>query len=155
MLFKHIKNLDFILKTLGSPWQIFNKKIIFHDTFKFHRYCNDQLLGLLYPRRKREDWVLAQEAELTFVIWILVTFQAASHLEEYNETLELILKWIDKAKILVHGKIAWNSANQLREQYISHQVTLGKLVFKRVTKRAIGFNWLDWQNSEDHGVKLL
>ncbi|EPY80656.1 nesprin-1, partial [Camelus ferus] len=47
--------------------------------------------------------------------------QAASHLEEYNEILELILKWIEKAKVLVHGKIAWNSASQLREQYISHQ----------------------------------
>ncbi|KAF6364671.1 hypothetical protein mRhiFer1_009806 [Rhinolophus ferrumequinum] len=50
--------------------------------------------------------------------------QAASHLEEYNEMLELILKWIDKAKVLVHGKIAWNSARQLREQYISHQTLL-------------------------------
>ena len=44
--------------------------------------------------------------------------------------LELILKWIDKAKVLVHGKIVWNSARQLREQYISHQVTLEKRVFK-------------------------
>nr|XP_023420318.1 nesprin-1 isoform X2 [Cavia porcellus] len=50
--------------------------------------------------------------------------QAASHLEEYNEMLELILKWIEKAKVLVHGNIAWNSANQLREQYISHQALL-------------------------------
>uniref|UniRef100_A0A8B9WPE5 Uncharacterized protein n=1 Tax=Bos mutus grunniens TaxID=30521 RepID=A0A8B9WPE5_BOSMU len=57
--------------------------------------------------------------------------QAASHLEEYNEILELILRWIEKTKILVHGKIAWNSASQLREQYISHQVTLAKIVFKR------------------------
>ncbi|XP_039707258.1 nesprin-1 isoform X7 [Pteropus medius] len=50
--------------------------------------------------------------------------QAASHLEEYNEMLESILKWIDKAKVLVHGKITWNSARQLREQYISHQTML-------------------------------
>uniref|UniRef100_A0A2K6KXR1 SYNE1 n=1 Tax=Rhinopithecus bieti TaxID=61621 RepID=A0A2K6KXR1_RHIBE len=57
--------------------------------------------------------------------------QAASHLEEYNEMLELILKWIEKAKVLAHGTIAWNSASQLREQYILHQVTLGKLIFKR------------------------
>lgn len=61
---------------------------------------------------------------------MLMIFQAASHLEEYNEMLELISKWIDKAKVLGHGKIAWNSARQLREQYISHQVTLGKIVFK-------------------------
>lgn len=57
---------------------------------------------------------------------MLMIFQAASHLEEYNEMLETILKWIEKAKVSVHGKIAWNSASQLREQYISHQVTLGK-----------------------------
>nr|AFN44382.1 nesprin-1 [Homo sapiens] len=57
--------------------------------------------------------------------------QAASHLEEYNEMLELILKWIEKAKVLAHGTIAWNSASQLREQYILHQVTLGKIIFKK------------------------
>lgn len=57
-------------------------------------------------------------------------FQAAFHLEEYNEMLELILKWIERAKVLVHGKIVWNSASQLREQYISHQVTLRKIVVK-------------------------
>ncbi|EPQ19233.1 Nesprin-1 [Myotis brandtii] len=56
--------------------------------------------------------------------------QATSHLEEYNELLEFILKWIDKAKVLVHAKIVWNSAKQLREQYISHQVTWVKIVFK-------------------------
>ncbi|KAM5166613.1 nesprin-1 isoform 3-T3 [Callospermophilus lateralis] len=50
--------------------------------------------------------------------------QAASHLEEYNEMLEFILKWIEKAKDLVHGNIAWNSASQLREQYILHQTLL-------------------------------
>ncbi|KAM8962671.1 nesprin-1-like [Lycaon pictus] len=50
--------------------------------------------------------------------------QAASHLEEYNEMLEFILKWIEKAKVLVHGKITWNSANQLREQYVLHQTML-------------------------------
>lgn len=44
--------------------------------------------------------------------------------------LEFILKWIEKAKVLVHGKITWNSANQLREQYVLHQVILGKIVFK-------------------------
>lgn len=57
-------------------------------------------------------------------------FQAAFHLEEYNEMLGLILKWIERAKVLVHGKIVWNSASQLREQYISHQVTLRKIVVK-------------------------
>lgn len=46
--------------------------------------------------------------------------------------LELILKWMEKAKILAHGKIAWNSASQLQEQYISHQVTLRKIVSKRI-----------------------
>ncbi|KAM8787975.1 nesprin-1-like isoform 3-T3 [Rhynchonycteris naso] len=50
--------------------------------------------------------------------------QASSHLEEYNERLELILKWIDKAQVLVRAKIVWNSSRQLQEQYISHQTML-------------------------------
>lgn len=49
-------------------------------------------------------------------------FQAASHLEEYNEMLEFILKWIEKAKILVHGSVTWNSASQLRDQFKAYQV---------------------------------
>ncbi|XP_055981911.1 nesprin-1 isoform X7 [Sorex fumeus] len=50
--------------------------------------------------------------------------QAASYLEDYNEMLKSILKWIEKAKVLVQGKIVWNSASQLREQYVSHQTLL-------------------------------
>ncbi|XP_026643178.1 nesprin-1 isoform X9 [Microtus ochrogaster] len=52
--------------------------------------------------------------------------QASSHLEEYSEMLESILKWIEKAKVLAHGNIAWNSASQLREQYILHQTLLAE-----------------------------
>ncbi|KAM6459267.1 nesprin-1-like [Liasis olivaceus] len=47
--------------------------------------------------------------------------QAVSHLDEYNEMLEFILKWIEKAKILLHGNIMWNSATILRDQFMSHQ----------------------------------
>uniref|UniRef100_A0A670IVM9 Spectrin repeat containing nuclear envelope protein 1 n=1 Tax=Podarcis muralis TaxID=64176 RepID=A0A670IVM9_PODMU len=50
--------------------------------------------------------------------------QAISHLEEYNEMLEFILKWIEKAKILTHGSITWNSATQLRDQFLTHQAML-------------------------------
>lgn len=50
--------------------------------------------------------------------------QALSHMEEYNEMLETVRKWIEKAKVLVHGNIAWNSASQLQEQYILHQTLL-------------------------------
>lgn len=66
---------------------------------------------------------------------MVMIFQAASHLEEYNEMLDFILKWIEKAKVLLHGKITWNSAHQLREQYILHQVTLGKNHFQRVREK--------------------
>ncbi|XP_038195664.1 nesprin-1 isoform X2 [Arvicola amphibius] len=52
--------------------------------------------------------------------------QASSHLEEYSEMLESITKWIEKAKVLAHGNIAWNSASQLREQYILHQTLLAE-----------------------------
>ncbi|KAM6126873.1 nesprin-1-like [Pterocles gutturalis] len=50
--------------------------------------------------------------------------QAASHLEEYNEMLEFILKWIEKANILVHGSITWNSSSQLRDQFKAYQAML-------------------------------
>ncbi|XP_061480140.1 nesprin-1 isoform X3 [Rhineura floridana] len=47
--------------------------------------------------------------------------QASSHFDEYNEMLEFILKWIEKAKILTHGNITWNSATHLRDQFMTHQ----------------------------------
>ncbi|XP_068533197.1 nesprin-1 isoform X4 [Anas acuta] len=50
--------------------------------------------------------------------------QAASHLEEYNEMLEFILKWSEKANILVHGSITWNSSSQLRDQFKAYQTML-------------------------------
>nr|XP_045014662.1 nesprin-1 isoform X2 [Jaculus jaculus] len=50
--------------------------------------------------------------------------QAASHLEEYSGMLGSVSKWMEKAKILVHGNIVWNSASQLREQCILHQTLL-------------------------------
>ncbi|XP_033368639.1 nesprin-1 isoform X3 [Parus major] len=50
--------------------------------------------------------------------------QAASHLEEYNEMLEFILRWIEKANILVHGSITWNSSSQLRDQFKAYQSIL-------------------------------
>ncbi|XP_062833321.1 nesprin-1 isoform X16 [Anolis carolinensis] len=50
--------------------------------------------------------------------------QAISHLDEYNEMLEFILKWTEKANILIHGKITWNSAAQLRDQIMTHQTML-------------------------------
>ncbi|XP_009945808.1 PREDICTED: nesprin-1-like, partial [Leptosomus discolor] len=50
--------------------------------------------------------------------------QAASHLEEYNEMLEFILKWIEKANILVHGSITWNSSSQLCDQFKAYQTML-------------------------------
>ncbi|XP_009975913.1 PREDICTED: nesprin-1-like, partial [Tauraco erythrolophus] len=50
--------------------------------------------------------------------------QAASHLEEYNEMLEFIVKWIEKANILVHGSITWNSSSQLRDQFKAYQAML-------------------------------
>ncbi|NWI93355.1 SYNE1 protein, partial [Pitta sordida] len=50
--------------------------------------------------------------------------QAASHLEEYNEMLEFILKWIEKANILVRGSITWNSSSQLHDQFKAYQTML-------------------------------
>uniref|UniRef100_A0A493TSS0 Spectrin repeat containing nuclear envelope protein 1 n=1 Tax=Anas platyrhynchos platyrhynchos TaxID=8840 RepID=A0A493TSS0_ANAPP len=57
--------------------------------------------------------------------------QAASHLEEYNEMLEFILKWSEKANILVHGSITWNSSSQLRDQFKAYQVIIVKICMKK------------------------
>ncbi|XP_063773938.1 nesprin-1 isoform X14 [Pseudophryne corroboree] len=50
--------------------------------------------------------------------------QAVVQLEEYNEMLEIILRWIEKAKMLVRSHISWNSASQLRDQAMAHQALL-------------------------------
>ncbi|XP_078239370.1 nesprin-1 isoform X9 [Pogona vitticeps] len=50
--------------------------------------------------------------------------QAITHLDEYTEMLEFILKWIEKANILIHANITWNSSAQLRDQVNSHQAML-------------------------------
>lgn len=69
-------------------------------------------------------------------------------MEEYNEMLVTVRKWIEKAKVLVHGNIAWNSASQLQEQYILHQVN-----FREKNKVKSKNSQSDWVRPTDNFVK--
>uniref|UniRef100_A0A8C7ULC6 Spectrin repeat containing, nuclear envelope 1b n=1 Tax=Oncorhynchus mykiss TaxID=8022 RepID=A0A8C7ULC6_ONCMY len=42
--------------------------------------------------------------------------KAGTHLEEYNEMLDFIVRWSEKAKGLVRANIIWNSCSHLQEQ---------------------------------------
>ncbi|XP_052352542.1 nesprin-1-like isoform X4 [Oncorhynchus keta] len=46
-------------------------------------------------------------------IWLKT---AGTHLEEYNEMLDFIVRWSEKAKGLVRANIIWNSSSHLQEQ---------------------------------------
>uniref|UniRef100_A0A8C7KDH8 Spectrin repeat containing, nuclear envelope 1b n=1 Tax=Oncorhynchus kisutch TaxID=8019 RepID=A0A8C7KDH8_ONCKI len=46
-------------------------------------------------------------------IWLK---KAGTHLEEYNEMLDFIVRWSEKAKGLVRANIIWNSSSHLQEQ---------------------------------------
>uniref|UniRef100_A0A3B3IAQ1 Uncharacterized protein n=1 Tax=Oryzias latipes TaxID=8090 RepID=A0A3B3IAQ1_ORYLA len=56
--------------------------------------------------------------------------QAVCYLDEYNEMLDFIVRWADKARSLVRANIIWNSSVHLQEQIRIHQV--GLLLFRRV-----------------------
>lgn len=86
--------------------------------------------------------------------------QATSHLEEYNEMLEFILKWIEKANILVHGSITWNSSSQLRDQFKAYQVIILATAFnKSVLKILIfilyTFSFLSLRKKKCKNIMLL
>lgn len=49
-------------------------------------------------------------------------YQADAHLDEYNEMLEFIVKWTDRAQSLVKTNIIWNSSSHLQEQIRMYQV---------------------------------
>lgn len=45
------------------------------------------------------------------------------YLDEYNEMLDFIVRWSEKAKSLVKANIIWNSSVHLQEQIRMYQVT--------------------------------
>uniref|UniRef100_A0A3P9H2J8 Uncharacterized protein n=1 Tax=Oryzias latipes TaxID=8090 RepID=A0A3P9H2J8_ORYLA len=55
--------------------------------------------------------------------------QAVCYLDEYNEMLDFIVRWADKARSLLRANIIWNSSVHLQEQIRIHQV--GLLLFRR------------------------
>uniref|UniRef100_A0A3B3D405 Uncharacterized protein n=1 Tax=Oryzias melastigma TaxID=30732 RepID=A0A3B3D405_ORYME len=54
--------------------------------------------------------------------------QAVCYLDEYNEMLDFIVRWSDKARSLVRANIIWNSSVHLQEQIRIHQV--GLIIFR-------------------------
>lgn len=51
--------------------------------------------------------------------------QAVCYLDEYNEMLDFIVRWSEKAKSLVRANIIWNSSVHLQEQIRMYQVGYG------------------------------
>uniref|UniRef100_A0A3P8TCI8 Spectrin repeat containing, nuclear envelope 1b n=1 Tax=Amphiprion percula TaxID=161767 RepID=A0A3P8TCI8_AMPPE len=50
--------------------------------------------------------------------------KAVCYLDEYNEMLDFILRWSEKAKSLVRANIIWNSSVHLQEQIRMYQAVL-------------------------------
>lgn len=54
---------------------------------------------------------------------LILTPQAVCYLDEYNEMLDFIVRWSEKAKSLVRANIIWNSSVHLQEQIRMYQVS--------------------------------
>lgn len=52
-----------------------------------------------------------------------IAVQAVCYLDEYNEMLDFIVRWAEKAKSLLRANIIWNSSGHLQEQIRMCQVT--------------------------------
>lgn len=76
-----------------------------------------------------------------------MAFQAVCYLDEYNEMLDFIVRWSEKAKSLVRANIIWNSSVHLQEQIRMYQVSWR--VFYSVIS-AISHKWVQffclWQS---------
>lgn len=51
------------------------------------------------------------------------SLQAVCYLDEYNEMLDFIVRWSEKAKSLLRANIIWNSSVHLQEQIRMYQVS--------------------------------
>lgn len=58
-----------------------------------------------------------------------MAFQAVCYLDEYNEMLDFIVRWSEKAKSLVRANIIWNSSVHLQEQIRMYQVSYKNSLF--------------------------
>ncbi|RXM34940.1 Nesprin-1 [Acipenser ruthenus] len=65
-----------------------------------------------------------QNSNLEMATQQLARHKAATHLEDFNEMLEFIMKWSEKAEALVKIHIIWNSASQLHNQLRTYQAVL-------------------------------
>lgn len=58
-----------------------------------------------------------------FFVYPILAPQAVCYLDEYNEMLDFIVRWSEKAKNLVRANIIWNSSVHLQEQIRMYQVS--------------------------------
>lgn len=56
---------------------------------------------------------------------LILAPQAVCYLDEYNEMLDFIVRWSEKAKSLLRANIIWNSSVHLQEQIRMYQVSWG------------------------------
>lgn len=75
-----------------------------------------------------------------------MAFQAVCYLDEYNEMLDFIVRWSEKAKSLVRANIIWNSSVHLQEQIRMYQVSwrVFKVLLVSLKKQNLnGWTWLE------------
>lgn len=60
---------------------------------------------------------------LTTHLLFFNSLQAVCYLDEYNEMLDFIVRWSEKAKSLLRANIIWNSSVHLQEQIRMYQVS--------------------------------
>lgn len=86
-----------------------------HHTSRLADCRNNWLKKVCCPSSLLHDRRAAPEARASCL-------QAVCYLDEYNEMLDFIVRWADKARSLVRANIIWNSSVHLQEQIRIHQV---------------------------------
>uniref|UniRef100_A0A3B3ZCC3 Uncharacterized protein n=1 Tax=Periophthalmus magnuspinnatus TaxID=409849 RepID=A0A3B3ZCC3_9GOBI len=66
--------------------------------------------------------------------------KAVCYLDEYNEMLDFIVRWSERARGLVRANIIWNSSVHLQEQILIQ--TLNCLVFRSLTNMILKLTFL-------------
>ena len=87
--------------------------------------CRNNWLKKVWPpsRRKHLEITRRRCTKVTQTFAVLV-LQAVCYLDEYNEMLDFIVRWSEKAKSLVRANIIWNSTVHLQEQIRMYQVRI-------------------------------
>lgn len=77
----------------------------------------------LIVSKRPNDVALTLSSVLDLLLPLVSAPQAVCYLDEYNEMLDFIVRWSEKAKSLLRANIIWNSSVHLQEQIRMYQVS--------------------------------